>query len=106
MQIKTLKDLKQIIALCRKTGVLSIEVDGVKLLLAPKANKTKKNQVIESNFALEMPLEASIEIPKFQGLPSILPTPDGNISTGSLTEEQLLFYSSQPGENEKFEDAI
>lgn len=41
-----LKNLSKTIALCRKTGVLELEVDGIKLKLSPDSinQKTKKHK--------------------------------------------------------------
>ena len=60
-EIKNLNDLSKIIDLCRKKGVESIEIQGIKLSLrdeAPKSNYKKKqveagDPVIETPFSDE-----------------------------------------------------
>lgn len=44
MKIESLKDLEAIIKLCRKTGVASIEVNGIKLELGAEAPKRLKSE--------------------------------------------------------------
>ncbi len=74
MKIESLKDLKALIKLCRQQGVDTITVDGVTLELGtepqPKARQVK---------------------PKGQYVPSDMLVDQEN----QLTEEQLLFYSSE-----------
>lgn len=83
MTINGLKDLAKIIALCRKTGVTSIEVDGIKLNLGPVSSKLSK----------ATPRDMAIFDPG--AIPSYTPSePDAKIITDALSEEELMFYSS------------
>jgi hypothetical protein len=69
MKLENLKDLKGIIALCRKTGVKSIEIDGVKLELGDAPHRSIK------------PADA---------------TPDTEEITSDVpTAEEMLFWSTQ-----------
>lgn len=91
MKIENLKQLKELIQLCQKSGVKTIEIDGIVMSLgdAPvkerKAKSTKTRTIYGPAGAVEIPVEA---------LPDVIDTPD------ALTDEQLLFYSSDatPGE--------
>ena len=80
MTIKDLKDLKQIIDLCRKTGVQSIKVDNIEMHLGPEpikyAKTTQKRTKTTADF-----------------IPGVI-TEDTQITTDELTAEQLLFYSA------------
>lgn len=51
MKIDTLKDLKALVQLCRKQGIDSIEVDGVKLELgdAPVSKNELRNEATSDN---------------------------------------------------------
>lgn len=88
MTIKDVKDLKQIIDLCRKTGVQSIKVDNVEFHLGPEpikyAKSTQKNTKSMDTF-----------------IPGVI-TEDTKITTDELTAEQLLFYSS--GQSDEFNE--
>jgi hypothetical protein len=70
MKLEKLKDLKDVIALCRKTGVKSIEIDGVKLELNEVAPNRKSRTTVESSEVDE-------------------------ITSDTPTEEQMLFWSAQ-----------
>lgn len=87
MKVDKLSDLKKILLLCRQQGVTSIEVDNIKLQLgqvyAPK----------EAFPDLELPPEATIQVPKYTG---DLKVDVHKIATDELTDDQLLFYSSRP----------
>jgi hypothetical protein len=45
MKLESIKDLKALIALCRKSGIKNIEVDGVKLELGDPAVKVGKSHI-------------------------------------------------------------
>lgn len=77
MVIKDIKDLKQIIDLCRKTGVESIKIDNVELHLGPPPVKYTTNTQKTTSHA-----------------PPGVITEDTQITTDELTEEQLMFYSA------------
>lgn len=70
-EIKNLNDLSKIIDLCRKKGIASIEIQGIKLELredVPPSNYKKKKAEDNSDVIVEEP----------------------------LTDEQALFWSSTP----------
>lgn len=89
MTISSLKELQKLIALCRKTGVASIKVDGIEFNLG--ALPSVKTQSKPIDFSSDFP-ESSIKVPQFQGY--VAPIVDEKIQTDELSEEQLLFYSS------------
>lgn len=72
MNLPDVKKLKQIIALCRKTGVESIEIDGVKITLGAEPSKAPRKTK------------------------KAAPVDDGNdeIESDELTDESLLFWST------------
>lgn len=70
MKLESIKDLKDVIALCRKTGVKSIEIDGVKLELNESVPVRKSRTESASSESDE-------------------------IQSDSPTEEQMLFWSTQ-----------
>lgn len=86
MKIESLKQLQQLIALCQKTGVHSIKVDGIELELgdAPAVTSNKVRAVTSSN-------EPSVFDPGSILVPASI---SEQVETEELTEEQMLFYSS------------
>jgi hypothetical protein len=86
--IDNLKELRAVIALCRKQGVTAIEIDGIKMSISPATPKTKS--IYDD---LELPPEANMEI-KYTGEQTTKEIAE-KIATESLSEEQLLFYSSR-----------
>lgn len=92
MKIENLKVLQQVIKLCRKEGVSTIEIDNVKLTLQPQTSKTR---IQAPDIANDFP-EARLQVPKFTGF---TPSEDDKIVTDELTEEQLLNWSSAPSNN-------
>lgn len=75
MELPDLKQLKAIIALCRKSGVAAIEINGIKLTLKDQDVAPRK--------------------PRGKASAPVL-TPDTAIrNEDELTEEQLLFFSTQ-----------
>jgi len=89
MRIENIADLKKLIALCRKTGVITIEVDGIKLTLGSQ-------QPTISNIAPELPdysndiPEAKMKVPAYNPQTGVVET----IETDALTPDELLFYSA------------
>lgn len=81
--IKSLKDLEKAIKLCRKMGVESIKIDGVEFHLGP-VYFPQKRQVTEKKINSLSP----------GGITDGVQIPAANIPTDGLTEEQLLFFSS------------
>jgi hypothetical protein len=94
-----LKELTKLIALCRKTGVASIKMEGIELQLGPEPIKyVRKTQSVRETayqqafdpgplpvplpWAKEFP-EAGISAPQIESIP-----------TDALSEEDLLFYSA------------
>lgn len=76
MELPDLKKLDKLIALCRKRGVVECEVQGFKFKLqedfTPRTPKARE--------------EENLEVQPFPEEPTALP--------GDLTDEQLLFYST------------
>lgn len=93
MTIQNLKDLEKLIKLCRKHGLVGIEVDGIKLELGKYQPKVG-NAPILTDFSGDFP-EAGIPVPQYTGEIEAPTAP----TTADLTPEQLLFYSAQ-GHNE------
>jgi hypothetical protein len=82
MKVESLKDLAKLIALCRKTGVESIRVDGVELHLGPESTRkvTSKPQKSTGKVTQKQPEN---------------PTIDDILSDG-LSPEQMLMWSVTP----------
>lgn len=93
MKIENTKDLKKLIQLCRQLGVEAIEVGGVKMNLGPAPVIIKQERKNYKELA-----ESIINQPTYT--PGGI-TEDTQIPTDSLTEEQMLFYSSQGHDNEQ-----
>ena len=89
--INNLKDLRQLISLCRKTGVSDVEIQGIKLHLG--LMPFKRNKSLIDTFP-----EASIPVPQYQPL-NAQETSNEAIEPISmpdeLSQEQLLFYSAK-----------
>ena len=88
MKLENIKDLKQVIDLCRKTGVDIIKIDNIEIVLGAKTTtpvKPKRAAAIDSYIS---------ETTKSFAPGGI--TEDLNIPTDGLTSEQLLFGSSDP----------
>lgn len=105
MKLDTLKDLKNLIKLCRSTGVNSIKVDGIEIQLGVQPHKSSKAVTFDidpmSNLKVPQPnildpvaaakAHAAQELAKIQDY----------IETDEMTEDQKLFYStrSEPGQD-------
>lgn len=87
MKIESLKDLRQVVKLCRDNGVSAIEIDGIKMEVSLASKPPKKHR----DLALDIP-EANIKVPAYNG-PT---TPEIHTDFDELTEEQKLFYSATP----------
>lgn len=85
MVINSLKELKKLILLCRQTGVQSMKIDGIELHLGTLPKQTVRS--IDTNVFPE----ESIKVPAYT--PVI--EDDGKVDEETLTDEQLLFYSSR-----------
>lgn len=85
--IKDLKDLKQIIKLCRASGVLVLKLGENELHLGPAPVKVKATP----RFAETTP-EGKLVIPK----PNLIDEGPDRIDTpDELSEDQMLFYSAK-----------
>lgn len=86
MKVENLKDLKALIALCQKSGVAAITIDGIQMnFIAPQA-KARASPPMN----LDMPPEYSAQITVDE------PYSDKDLAaSGDLNEEQRLFYSAQ-----------
>lgn len=65
MKIESLEQIEALIKLCRKAGVSSIEVDGVKLAISEQPKRARKGKASNASPTVE-----------------------------SLTEEELMFWSA------------
>lgn len=90
MQIDSLSTLRKVIKLCRENGVTSISIDGITMTITPIAQTKQESSIFDN---LELPPEASMSVPQYK---SEVQEEAEKIATESLTEEQLLFYSSRP----------
>ncbi len=80
-----MKDLKVLIALCRKTGVESIKVGDVELHLAPPAAPIRRTRR-----SITKPMTTTTD--GTQDVDDVIDMPD------ELTQEQMLFFSVTPPE--------
>lgn len=78
-----LKQLKALISLCRKSGVMSIKCDGIELTLGDLPVPSKKNTVKAKASAIT----------------------DGPVETDTLSPEALLFWSSGDITQQKLDEA-
>jgi len=101
----SLKDLKNLIKLCRQTGVNTIKINGIELELGPEPHKAAKAERydVDPMATLQVPIpniqdpiaaakaHAAAELAKIQDY----------IETDEMTEDQKLFYSSrvEPGQD-------
>jgi hypothetical protein len=85
MIIKTIKELEQVMKLCKKQGVIAIKIGNIEFSISE--DKPKAIEHISAP-------EASVRVPTFNG--NLKPD---EIETNGLTEEQLMFYSAkeEPG---------
>ncbi len=106
MTITDLKQLEALVKLCRKSGIASIEVDGIKFSLNPieKRVRTKPEPLSDPLATASVPAynglavdtedliaQSKLEAAKaLQALKDEIATPD------MLTEDQLLNWSSRP----------
>lgn len=94
MKVNNLKDLTKLLKLCQTHGVTSIEIDGMKLTVLPKAKAVYQRSTIDAN----TPIEAHIPVPGYNGLPITEEVQNEPIKMEELTEAQLMFYSSSSTE--------
>lgn len=89
MKIDTIKDLEKIVKLCRKAGVDIIKIGDIEIVL-DKSFKTspRRTKAVKQDIQ-GVPLPGGID-EATQIFSSDIETPD------ELTEEQLLFGSSDP----------
>lgn len=85
MQVSTLKELEQLLKLCRRMGVETMTVNDMTFKLGDEPVKP----VSASKKAQQMP---EVNVP-FQGLPNTIEAKNEKILNDTLSEEQLLFYS-------------
>jgi hypothetical protein len=90
MVISDLKQLRDLIALCKKQGVLRITVDNIEMEISPMVAKTRTTKVMA-----DIP-EASIKVPKFNPITKEIIADADVESFDELTDEQKLFYSARP----------
>jgi hypothetical protein len=101
LKVQDLKELQKLIQLCQKTGVMSIEVDGIKMQLGnpPQKRQPKGLQLDDpmANIAIPQPnlydpvAQAKAHAAKeLQAIKEYIDTPD------EMTEEQMLGWNSRP----------
>lgn len=84
MTINGLRDLKKLIQLCQSQGIKAIEIDNIKLELGDKPKKAKVYKQIDDTVPYGTgSLEELLKVPQMD-----------RIETDEMTEEQLLFMSS------------
>jgi len=101
MTITSLKDLKKLIALCRRTGVQSIRVDNIEFHLGEepiKVSHPRQNEQNVTNEVQQVTLTPGGVTEKTK-IPGVTIASDWDL----LTDEQKLFYSSRP-ETPSFEE--
>lgn len=82
MTINNLKDLAKLIALCQKTGVEAIKIDGIEMAIRPKTLSKAKRV---PSFDYGVPAEANAKIT----IDEPIDMPD------ELSDDQLLMWSAQ-----------
>lgn len=88
MKIDTLKELKQLVKACRQLGIDKIKVDNVELeLSAISPDTSRKGRKFVTSAS-----EEHVFVPGGIDADTKIDTPD------ELTEEQLLMWSSQGGQ--------
>lgn len=105
MTISDLSQLEQLIKLCRKTGINTIEIDNIKFSLSPIEKRTRTKPEPPSD-----PL-ASVSVPEFNGVldtadliaqskveaaKALKELTDDIAMPDMLSEDQLLNWSSRP----------
>ena len=87
MTITDIKDLEAVIKLCRKQNVDIIKIDNVEIVLgkAPTATPKRRRSIIDS-----------AQEPANSFDPGKIDITPLNIPTDELTDEQILFGSSDP----------
>jgi hypothetical protein len=102
MKVENLKDLSKIIQTCRKLGVESIKVGDLEFHLGqvPGKRSARTSAINQEIFPEEL-----VKVPKYNGLPGLIKPEDvareEHIDTpDELTEEQRMFYSSEPQEQQ------
>ena len=92
MTVATIKDLENVIKLMRKTGVEHLIVDGVEINLGSEPIKYKEPK------AAKPTMQDTLQRIMNPGV-AYAPTEDTQITTDNLTDDQLLYYSSQSFES-------
>ena len=101
MTIDSLKDLEKLIKLCRKSGVSTIRVDGIDLVLSPIESQRPPKVSYEHQdpmASLEVPtpnIQDPIAAAKAEAAKQLKAIQD-YIQTDEMSEEQQMFYSTRP----------
>jgi hypothetical protein len=98
MKIENLKQLQKLIAVCRKTGVQSIKVDGIEFHLGQLPNTSRPVDRLKSFVSPE----ADIAVPIYNGGDFTGQSTEiqDKIDTSELTDEQLMMWSARPEEHQ------
>lgn len=89
MTITTLKELDKLMLLCRKRGVKSIKIDNIEFYIDADEPQTKAQKQYHEAIAPDLFDPGQIQLPEQVDMPD------------SLTEDQMLFYSSAPSPGEQ-----
>jgi hypothetical protein len=88
MKIETLKELEQLIKLCKKQGIKAIKIDNIEFGIEEQTTAPAKR--------IETLPEEAVRVPAYNGAPLSDP---GKVETAEeLTDEQKLFWSSDSEE--------
>jgi len=89
VKIDSIKQLKQIIALCRSAGVSDVKIDGIEMHLGPLPVK-RSNKAATAFSAFP---EAQVPVPAYNGPEQ--PGFDKIDMPDDLSDEQKLFWSAE-----------
>lgn len=88
MKIETLKDLKNLVNLMRKSGIDKIKIDSIELELGSLPTYNKKSLKLD-----KLAITEQTYVPGGIDIDTTIDTPD------ILTDEQLLMWSSTGGQH-------
>lgn len=99
MKIDNIKQLKALIQLCRKTGVHTFTLDGMKLELGAEPVKPQDRVYAEDPMeSIQVPqpnIQDPIAMAKAHAAAEMKRVQDYIHNEGELTEEELTFYSAR-----------
>jgi hypothetical protein len=94
MTINSLKELQKLIALCRRTGVQQIRVDGIELYIGEEPVKVSRSRQKPQNVTNEVQSVTLTPggVTEETKIPGVTAASDWDM----LTEEQKMFWSARP----------